>query len=289
MGSSCCCPLCLGEDDANEPHAHLSQTEWRAPSGGRSPGVVRHKGVTSLRARDASSASEAGPVQGSWERCGAWRVHCCVASLGFRVTVLSRRGTSAWGGQRGVQAELGPGLSFRSDFVTLPFQGAEVLLDSVMPLSGNRWGLGLGLGLGRGEPVFSVGPCPHLPGLSSTACDHFVSNGLVWVEAREHAFLTSSPVVLVPGPQTPAFRPTALASTQACSFERLPRDTSLFLDIPRLSPVLPASHPGCVLVLDVYDLTMLSAHPARLESLPKVDCVANFLGLNGTCLTVAVG
>lgn len=28
----------------------------------------------------------------------------------------------------------------RSDFVTLPFQGAEVLLDSVMPLSGNRWG-----------------------------------------------------------------------------------------------------------------------------------------------------
>ena len=29
----------------------------------------------------------------------------------------------------------------RSDFVTLPFQGAEVLLDSVMPLSGNRWGL----------------------------------------------------------------------------------------------------------------------------------------------------
>lgn len=29
----------------------------------------------------------------------------------------------------------------RSDFVTLPFQGAEVLLDSVMPLSGNRCGL----------------------------------------------------------------------------------------------------------------------------------------------------
>lgn len=39
----------------------------------------------------------------------------------------------------------------RSDFVTLPFQGAEVLLDSVIPLSGNRCGLlagGLG-GAGR--------------------------------------------------------------------------------------------------------------------------------------------
>lgn len=31
----------------------------------------------------------------------------------------------------------------RSDFVTLPFQGAEVLLDSVMPLSGNSRGLWL--------------------------------------------------------------------------------------------------------------------------------------------------
>lgn len=33
-----------------------------------------------------------------------------------------------------------PSCFCRSDFVTLPFQGAEVLLDSVMPLSGNRWG-----------------------------------------------------------------------------------------------------------------------------------------------------
>lgn len=156
--------------------------------------------MASLRARDASSASEAGPAQGSWERCGPWLVRRCVASLGFGVTALSRRGASAWGGQRGVQAELGPGLSFRSDFVTLPFQGAEVLLDSVMPLSGNRWGLG------RGKPVFSVGPCPHLPGLSSTARGHFVSDGLVWVEARERAFLTSSPVVLVPGPPDPHFQ-----------------------------------------------------------------------------------
>ena len=37
----------------------------------------------------------------------------------------------------------------RSDFVTLPFQGAEVLLDSVMPLSGNRWGLLAGEDRGR--------------------------------------------------------------------------------------------------------------------------------------------
>ena len=34
---------------------------------------------------------------------------------------------------------------------------------------------------------------------------------------------------------------------------------------------------------------MLSARPAHLESLLKVDCVANFQGLNGTCLTVAAG
>lgn len=54
----------------------------------------------------------------------------------------------------------------RSDFVTLPFQGAEVLLDSVMPLSGNSWGLWLGgllgtvverVGLSLSEPPFSPG------------------------------------------------------------------------------------------------------------------------------------
>ncbi|KAG3269324.1 A-kinase anchoring protein 1 [Ictidomys tridecemlineatus] len=36
----------------------------------------------------------------------------------------------------------------RSDFVTLPFQGAEVLLDSVMPLSGNGGASGQGAGSG---------------------------------------------------------------------------------------------------------------------------------------------
>lgn len=97
VGSSCCCPLCLGEDDANESRPCLSQTEQRGLSGGRSPGVAGHREAASL-----ARLMEAAPLgPGLRGRAGAvacaCRVRLCVASLGFGVTALSGRGVSAWG------------------------------------------------------------------------------------------------------------------------------------------------------------------------------------------------
>lgn len=56
--------------------------------------------------------------------------------------------------------------------MTLPFQGAEVLLDSVMPLSGNRWGLWLG-GTGVERRSFSLRVLVHT-WRSHANTDHFL-------------------------------------------------------------------------------------------------------------------
>lgn len=56
----------------------------------------------------------------------------------------------------------------RSDFVTLPFQGAEVLLDSVMPLSGNSGGLWLEGWGAVVERLISLGRRHVLPWMATT-------------------------------------------------------------------------------------------------------------------------
>lgn len=86
------------------------------------------------------------------------------------VTALSRRRTSAQS-ESAVKSVFSLCLSClsRSDFVTLPFQGAEVLLDSVMPLSGNRWGLWLGgAQAGVESRSFSLRPSFSPTGLKQT-------------------------------------------------------------------------------------------------------------------------
>lgn len=58
--------------------------------------------------------------------------------------------------------------------MTLPFQGAEVLLDCVVPLSGNRRASSCGLGTGGHwaflePPSFSSGACVNMVGATVTS------------------------------------------------------------------------------------------------------------------------